>query len=119
MVINEEKTEITLYKAYGYAVKGTKGTYRWTYDGSGREEECITKIVFLAPDGTELLSRYMGNNIIFMSCFNSHIDNILWHLAHEVVTENALDRLLYDVLVRNTCLFSYLIEQRKRKVKIA
>lgn len=118
IIDNKEAKQELLYSAYGFSVYGIVATYQWNYDGSGRTEKCLTRIVFTDSDNKELCNRYLGNNIIFMHVFDKNIDNILWHLNREKVDSWQLDHdIIQKVLVENCCFFSHRIEQRKQKEK--
>lgn len=118
IIENREAKQELLYSAYGFTVYGIIATYRWTYDGSGREEKCLTRISINNSDNKELINRYLGNNIIFMHVFDKNIDNILWSLLHDSIDEWQLDHeIIQKVLVENCCFFSHRIEQRKQKEK--
>lgn len=118
IIENREEKQELLYSAYGYNVFGVLAEYKWTYDGSGRTEKCITRIVITDSDNKELCNRYLGNNVIFMNVFNKHIDNILWYLNHEKVDSWELDHhIIQKVLIENVSLLSCKVEQRKQKEK--
>lgn len=118
IIDNKEAKQELLYSAYGFSVYGIVATYKWNYDGSGRTEKCLTRIVFTDADDKELCNRYLGNNIIFMHVFDKNIDNILWYLNKESVDSWQLDHeIIQKVLIENCCFFSHRIEQRKQKEK--
>jgi hypothetical protein len=118
IIDNREAKQELLYTAYGFSVYGIVANYQWTYDGSGRTEKCLTRIIFTDSDNKELCNKYLGNNIIFMHVFDKNIDNILWHLNREKVDSWQLDHdIIQKVLVENCCFFSHRIEQRKQKEK--
>lgn len=118
IIDNKEAKQELLYTAYGFSVYGIVATYQWNYDGSGRIEKCLTRIVFMDSDNKELCNKYLGNNIIFMHVFDKNIDNILWHLNREKVDSWQLEHdIIQKVLIDNCCFFSHRIEQRKQKEK--
>lgn len=118
IIDNREAKQELLYSGYGFTVYGTMATYRWTYDESGREEKCLTRISINNADNKELINRYLGNNIIFMHVFDKNIDNILWSLSRDSIDEWQLDHeIIQKVLIENCCFFSHRIEQRKQKEK--
>ena len=111
---------VTLYQAYGLTVNGIIHDYVWTIYENKREK-CYTYIEFLDAEGNIFYSRQMGNNVILEGCFQKHIDNVLWYLSHDTDFDRNnsydFDKLITDVLIKNSALFSYRIEQRKQKEK--
>lgn len=117
MIIDKyNATEKELCTAYGYTVHGKEATYRWTYDGSGRKENCFTSIR-IVKDGKEIYSRTLGNNIIFASCFEKNIDCLLWWIDRDQPDAYSIENTIQKVLIDNSSIFSYQIENRKRKEK--
>ena len=115
IIYNPSVKETELYSAYGYTVSGKANRYEWTYDGSGREEDCYINITIADAYGHVVFSHDMGNNAILEGTFNRHIDNFLWWIANENPSDYDMENTLYKVLVRNSTLFSYQIENRKAK----
>ena len=111
---------VTLYQAYGLTVNGIIHDYVWTIYENKREK-CYTYIEFLDAEGNIFYSRQMGNNVILEGCFQKHIDNVLWYLSHDTDFDKSnsydFDKLITDVLIKNSALFSYRIEQRKQNEK--
>ena len=111
---------VTLYQAYGLTVNGIIHDYVWTIYENKREK-CYTYIEFLDTEGNIFYSRQMGNNVILEGCFQKHIDNVLWYLSHDTDFDRSnsydFDKLVTDVLIKNSALFSYRIEQRKQNEK--
>ena len=113
VIYNQNAKETELYSAYGYTVSGKINRYIWTYDGSGREENCYTSIKITDPEDNIILAREMGNNTIFEGTFNSHIDNFLWWIKNDSPSDYEIEKMLLVVLVKNDGLFSYKINNRK------
>ena len=111
---------VTLYQAYGLTVNGIIHDYVWTIYENKREK-CYTYIEFFDAEGNIFYSRQMGNNVILEGCFQKHIDNVLWYLSHDTDFDKSnsydFDKLITDVLIKNSALFSYRIEQRKQNEK--
>ena len=111
---------VTLYQAYGLTVNGIIHDYVWTIYENKREK-CYTYIEFLDAEGNIFYSRQMGNNVILEGCFQKHIDNILWYLSHDTDFDRSnsydFDKLITDVLIKNSALFSYRITKNARKKK--
>ena len=111
---------VTLRQAYGLTVNGIIHDYVWTIYENKREK-CYTYIEFLDAEGNIFYSREMGNNVILEGCFQKHIDNVLWYLSHDANFDKSnsydFDKLITDVLIKNSALFSYRIEQRKQNEK--
>lgn len=114
MLLNDRTPIENLYAAYGLSVSGVKATYQWTFDGSNRKEDCLTHIC-IRKNGREIYNKELGNNVIFLSTFERHIDYILWFLSKERVDAYDLEKIVKETLIDNKSLFSYRIEQRMRK----
>lgn len=117
MIIDRNNAvEKELYNAYGYTVYGKEAIYRWTYDGSGREEDCYTSLR-IERDGFEIYKCNFGNNCIFDVHFKRDIDNFLWWIENDKPDTCTIEQKVQKVLINNDCMFSYMIGNRRRKEK--
>ena len=115
IIDNKNATEKTIYNAYGYTVNAIEATYRWTYDGSNREQKCYTKVVILDSKNVEIF-RYNGfNNPAFADILEKNIDCFLWWIKTDQPDVYNIEKTFHDVIIKNSCLFSYRIVQRKRR----
>lgn len=118
MIIDKNNvTERELYTAYGYAVYGKEAVYVWTYDGSGREEDCYTSLR-IEKEGNNLYNKNFGNNYIFGDIFQKNIDCFLWWIENDKPDAWAIEQKAQKVLINNDCMFSYMIGNRRRKEKV-
>ena len=117
IIDNKNAQKETLFQAYGYTVEGIKAVYRWTYDGSNREEDCLTSLYITDASGKEVYSYHGFNNPIFMECFNKNIDCFLWWMQHDQPDAYTLEKTFHDVFIKNSCFFSHRINQRKQAEK--
>ena len=117
IIDNKNAQKETLYTAYGYTVAGIKALYRWTYDGSNREEDCLTSLYITDAEGKEIYNHHGFNNPVFYSCFNKNIDCFLWWIATDQPDAYTLEKTFHDVFIKNSCFFSHRITQRKQKEK--
>ena len=117
MIIDRAKKKETLYTAYGYIVEGIKAIYRWTYDGSGREEACLTSLYVTDADGKKVYTHHAFHNPIFMKHFDKNIDCFLWWVANDTPDIYNIEKTFHDVFIKNSCSFSYIINRRIQKEK--
>lgn len=118
MIIDrKEAKKETLFQAHGYTVEGIKAVYRWTYDGSNREENCLTSLYITDADGKEVYRHYGFNNPIFMTCFEKNIDCLLWWMQHNQPDAYSIEKTFHDVFIKNSCFFSHRIRQRMQAEK--
>ena len=115
IIDNKNAQKETLFQAYGYTVEGIKAFYRWTYDGSNREEDCLTSLYITDADRKEIYNYHGFNNPIFMECFNKNVDCFLWWMQHDQPDDYILKKTFYDVFIKNSCFFSHRIRQRIQK----
>lgn len=54
IIDNKNATEKPIYSAYGYTVNAIEAIYRWTYDGSNREQKCYTMVSILDSENVEI-----------------------------------------------------------------
>lgn len=115
IIDNKDAKQELLYTAYGFTVYGIVADYEWTYDGSGRREKCLTSISINDSDNKELCNRNLGNNCIFMRIFNENIDNILWYLNKENITDSWIinNDIVQKILISNNSVLPYQIKQRR------
>ena len=116
-LVYTDSKETELYNAYGYTVAGKPDQYVWTYDGSGRNEECYSSITITDSRGNTILSRHLGNNAIFKEIFDRNIDNFLWWLKEDNPDTIDIESNFIKVFIQNDQLFSYRIKNRKRRQK--
>lgn len=117
MIIDRNTTENIIYNAYGYTVEGIKAVYRWTYDGSNREEDCITHLYIMDAEGNELYHFNGYNTPIFYTCFEKNIDCLLWWMQHNQPDAYSIEKTFHDVFIKNSCFFSHRIRQRMQAEK--
>lgn len=108
--------EKELYCAYGYTVYGKKAIYIWTYDGSGREEDCYTSLR-IEKEGSDLYKKNFGNNCIciFHGIFQKNIDCFLWWIDKEQPDAWTIEQQVQKVLINNDCMFAHIIGNRRKK----
>lgn len=117
MIIDKNNiTEKELYTAYGYAVYGKEEVYVWTYDGSGREEDCYTSLR-IEKEGNNLYNKNFGNNCIFDDIFQKNVDCFLWWIENDKPDTWTIEQKVQKVFINNDCMFSYMIGNRRRKEK--
>ena len=120
LILNNNVEESKIMSAYGLTVYGKINRYVWTISDRAEENALIT-IRIADAEGNNIFDMNMGNNVILEGCFQKHIDNILWYLSHDTDFDRSnsydFDKLVTDVLIKNSALFSYRIEQRKQKEK--
>lgn len=104
-----------LYTAYGYAVEGIKATYIYTYDGSNREEDCLTSLYITDVEGKEIYTYKGFNNPISCTCFEKNIDCFLWWIQHDTPGNYDIKKTFNDVFVNNRGIFSHRIIQMKHE----
>lgn len=115
IIDNKNATENTIYNAYGYTVNAIEAIYRWTYDNSNREQKCYTMVSVLDSKNVEIF-RYNGfNNPTFDDIFEKNIDCFLWWIKTDKPDIYDIEKTFYNAIIKNSCLFSYRIDQRKRK----
>lgn len=110
IIDNKNTTENTIYNAYGYTVNAIEAIYRWTYDNSNREQKCYTMVSVLDSKNVEIF-RYNGfNNPTFADILKKNIDCFLWWIKTDKI-----EKTFYNAIIKNSCLFAYRIDQRKRR----
>ena len=115
IIDNKNATENTIYNAYGYTVNAIEAIYRWTYDNSNREQKCYTMVSILDSKNMEIF-RYNGfNNPAFADILEKNIDCFLWWIKTDKPDICDLEKTFYNAIIKNSCLFSYRIDQRKRR----
>lgn len=115
MIIDRNTTENTIYNAYGYTVNVIEAIYRWTYDGSNREQKCYTMVSVLNPENTEIFHYNGFNNPVFADIFEKNIDCFLWWIKTDQPDAFNVEKTFYDAIIKNSCLFSHRINQRKKR----
>lgn len=115
MIIDRNTTENTIYNAYGYTVNAIEATYKWTYDGSNREQKCYTKIVILDSENVEIFHYNGFNNPVFADILEKNIDCFLWWIKTDKPDTYNIEKTFYDAIIKNSCLFSHRITQRKKR----
>lgn len=115
IIDNKNATEKPIYSAYGYTVNAIEAIYRWTYDGSNREQKCYTMVSILDSENVEIF-RFNGfNNPVFADILEKNIDCFLWWIKTDKPNAYNIEKTFYDAIIKNSCLFSYRIDQRKRR----
>lgn len=115
IIDNKNATEKPIYSAYGYTVNAIEAIYRWTYDGSNREQKCYTMVSILDSENVEIF-RFNGfNNPAFADILEKNIDCFLWWIKTDKPDAYDIEKTFYNAIIKNSCLFSYRIDQRKRR----